>query len=141
MNYKYATIGTMQRIRGNFIKNLPAAFFDEKLAQFISNPDDIPQGMKAGFFVYNPDDQFTRFITEKELNEALALKNNPVGHLQEASNLFRQEGLEKKDRDEKASKAAFEDAALVLNTIECIENGLHRGEYSDDALKKVEAGK
>jgi hypothetical protein len=133
--YKYAKIGTLQ--------NSPAAFFDCGLSQYISNHEDA-ESLVGGLFTYNPDDQFTQLLTEKELNEALSVNahplGNPVGHLQKAFDLFRKEGLEAKESDPQSSKAAFEDAALVADTIGSIENGLHRGQFEDDTLKEIEAG-
>jgi len=144
MNYKYGRIGTLIRDHGKFFTNQPAVFFESSTAQFISNREDIPAGMQFGVFTFNPEDQFARFLTEKELNEALNVNahplGNPVGHLQKAFDSFRKEGLEAKESDPQSSKAAFEDAALVADTIGSIENGLHRGQFEDDTLKEIEAG-
>lgn len=146
MNYRYATIDTLRKNKHNgFFDNLPAAYFGmSNVHQFISNPEDVPHGLKAGLFVYNPEDQFARFVTEKELNEALSVKNHPlgspVGHLQAALDSFRKEGLEAKESDPQSSKAAFEDAALVADTIGSIENGLHRGQFEKETLEQIEAG-
>ncbi len=136
--YKYAKIGTLQ--------NSPAAFFDCGLSQYISNHEDA-ESLVGGLFTYNPDDQFARLVTEKELNDALSVNDYPhmtmdhsMSHLQKAFELFRKEGLEAKESDPQSSKAAFEDAALVADTIGSIENGLHRGQFEDDTLKEIEAG-
>lgn len=147
--FKYGRIGVKAQNHGKFVKNLPAVFFESltvptRLCQFIENPKDIPVGLQAGIFVYNPEDQTARFVTEKEVNEFMGVKDHvlgsPVGHLQAAYESFRKEGLDSKESDPQSSKAAFEDAALVADTIGSIENGLHRGQFEKDTLDLVEAG-
>lgn len=62
-------------------------------------------------------------------------QQDPMRHLIAAYNGFRAEA--RRSSDHAYAKAALEDAAAVADAINSIENGDHRGQYTEVHLKNI----